>query len=104
MLTPSARELWPFFVRFSAPSPAWIARAAPAARARRRRAGAVIHIRIFLLSVVFILLMVTGNLQLRAAADCLPALGSFCVYFSITKEIGFDSGRTQLRCWSFGVL
>ena len=27
MLTASARALWPFFVRFSAPSPAWIARA-----------------------------------------------------------------------------
>ena len=30
MLTPSARELWPFFVRFSAPCPAWIARGASA--------------------------------------------------------------------------
>ena len=27
MLTASSRALWPFFVRFSAPSPAWIARA-----------------------------------------------------------------------------
>jgi hypothetical protein len=27
MRTASARALWPFFVRFSAPSPAWIARA-----------------------------------------------------------------------------
>ena len=35
MLTASARALWPFFVRFSAPSAAWIA------RARRRRARAV---------------------------------------------------------------
>ena len=26
MRTASARALWPFFVRFSAPSPAWIAR------------------------------------------------------------------------------
>ena len=34
MLTASARALWPFSVRFSAPSPAWIARVAG-----RRRSG-----------------------------------------------------------------
>ena len=30
MLAASARALWPFVVRFSAPSPAWIARAGAA--------------------------------------------------------------------------
>ena len=34
MRTASARALWPFFVRFSAPSPAWIARAGRAGAAR----------------------------------------------------------------------
>ena len=37
MLTASARALWPFSVRFSAPSPAWIARAP----ARRTISGSI---------------------------------------------------------------
>ena len=63
MLTASARALWPFFVRFSAPSPAWIAGVAAGALAVPGDQSVPCHsVNIY-------------TLQLGAAADFLPALG-----------------------------
>ena len=82
MLTASARALWPFFVRFSAPSPAWIARggAPPASRCDP-------HVYVSDIADVYI------NYKLGAAADCLPALGSrkaFAFYFSMNEAIQYQ--------------
>ena len=71
MLAASARALWPFIVRFSAPSPAWIARTGG-----RRSAPPEVNLPL-------VILLVSIYTAIAAAAHFVAALGSVVQYCKV---------------------